>query len=60
MAREMGIRQLDEWIYAIGKVAEDTAGENRKILLEMADQMREYRAELRMQRHNEAGFPPEG
>ena len=60
MALEMGIRQFDEWIYAIGKVAEDCDEESRKILLEMADQMREYRAELRMQRHNESGFSPEG
>ena len=60
MAREMGIRQFDEWIYALGKVAEDSEGENRKILLAMADEMREYRAELRMQRHNESGFSPEG
>jgi hypothetical protein len=60
MAREIGIRQLDEWIYAIGKGVEDCDGDSRKILLEMADQMREYRAELRMQRHNESGFSPEG
>lgn len=60
MAREMGIRQFDEWIYAIAKVAEDVEGENRKILLGMADEMREYRAELRMHRHNERGDSPEG
>ena len=59
MAREMGIRQFDEWIYALGKVADDLEGENQKILLGMADEMREYRAELRMQRHNETGFSPE-
>ena len=60
MARELGIRQLDEWIYAITKIADDIEGDSKKILLEMSDQMREYRAELRMHRHNEAGFSPEG
>lgn len=59
MAKEMGIRQLDEWIYAIGKVVDDlpdAKADDRKILLTMADEMREYRAELRLQRHNETGY----
>lgn len=60
MKLELEIRKLDEWMYSIHTVLEDlepTAGAETLALLQRTlDEMREIRAQLRLERHNEAGF----
>ena len=60
MAKEIGIRELDEWIYGINKVAaeldEQQQAELVKILGSLSDQMREMRGQLLVLRRNEIGY----
>ena len=60
MAQGVGIRALEEWMYAINTALEDlgsTASPDTIALLQRTlDEMREHRAQLQLVRHNEAGY----
>ena len=60
MEAPIGIRTLDEWMYAIQTVIRESsvaAGEDRTALLQrVLDDMRERRAHMRQRRHNDSGY----
>lgn len=60
MGKPVDVRTLDEWMYAINTAAADleSVGNSEALALIRAtiDDMRERRAHLALQRHNELGY----
>jgi len=58
MTKPVDVRALDEWIYVLNTaLAElDKDAEAARLLRKTLDDMRERRAQMRLERHNETGY----